>query len=282
MTQIAGRRVLVTGGASGMGRRVAMECSARGAADVTLWDLDAARVDATAEEIRARGGRVRTGICNVADRSQVYESARKLERDGGPIDILVNSAGVVSGKSLFEIPDEQIERTFAVNTLALYWLCKALVPGMVERNLGHIVTIASASGLVGVAKLSDYAASKWAAIGFDESLRVELRKIAPGVRTTVVCPYYVNTGMFTGVKSPYPRLMPILEEADVARRIVEAVERDRRRLFLPRSMYLLPLLRVLPVPLFDALADLLGVNVSMNDFVGRQGAGSPALGHDRH
>jgi all-trans-retinol dehydrogenase (NAD+) len=272
MTQIRGRKVLVTGGASGMGRRIALECALRHARQIVIWDLDAARLSAVAQEVRDRGCEVRTDVVSVADRRQVYETARDVQDRGGPVDVLVNSAGVVSGKPFLEIPDEQIERSFAVNTMALYWVCKAFVPKMVERNSGHVVTLASASALMGVAKLADYAASKWAAMGFDESLRFELAKLAPSVRTTVVCPYYVNTGMFAGARSRFPRLLPILDEEVVVRRIMRAIERGHRRLFLPWSMYLLPMLRVLPVPAFDAVAGFLGVNASMDEFVGRPGA----------
>jgi all-trans-retinol dehydrogenase (NAD+) len=185
------------------------------------------------------------------------------------VDVLVNNAGVVGGRPLLELSDAQIETTFAVNTLALFWTTRAFLPAMIERGSGHLVTIASASALIGVAKLSDYAASKWAAMGFDESLRAELRTLAPGVRTTVVCPYYVDTGMFRGVRSRFPRLLPILREEDVAAAIVRAVQRDRRRLVLPPLVGLLPLLRVLPVGAFDRIATFLGVNASMDAFRGR-------------
>jgi all-trans-retinol dehydrogenase (NAD+) len=131
--------------------------------------------------------------------------------------------------------------------------------------------MASASGYIGVAKLSDYSSSKWAAIGFDESLRVELRTQAPGITTTVVCPYYVKTGMFDGVKSRFPLLMPILEEDYAADKIVAAIANKRRRLVMPWSVALLPLLRLLPVSLLDAVANFLGVNVSMEEFRGRDG-----------
>jgi len=265
---LRGKRVVVTGGASGMGRRIALECGRRGA-DVVLWDLSPERLAAVVGELTSLGATAAGDVCNVADRRSVYEAARKIETQRGPVDVLVQCAGVVSGKPFLELPDEQIERTFAVNTLSLFWGCKAFLPGMVARNRGHIVTLASASGYIGVAKLSDYASSKWAAIGFDESLRVELRKTAPGVGTTVVCPYYVNTGMFTGVKSRFPWLMPILEESDVALRTVEAIERNRRRIIMPWSVAFLPLMRMLPVPIFDALANFLGVNQSMDKFVGR-------------
>jgi all-trans-retinol dehydrogenase (NAD+) len=176
---------------------------------------------------------------------------------------------VVSGRPLLELPDEKIEATFAVNALSLFWTSKAFLPAMLARGRGHLVTIASASALIGVAKLSDYAASKWAAMGFDESLRAELRQTAPALRTTVVCPYYIDTGMFRGVKSRFPRLLPILREDDVADRIVRAVERDQRRLVLPPLVGLLPLMRILPVGAFDWIARFLGVSASMDEFQGR-------------
>jgi all-trans-retinol dehydrogenase (NAD+) len=79
-------------------------------------------------------------------------------------------------------------------------LAKALIPSMIEKNHGHIVSIASLAGLFGVAGLSDYCASKFGAVGFDESLRNELTASGKtGVKTTVVCPYYIKTGMFDGV-----------------------------------------------------------------------------------
>ena len=131
------------------------------------------------------------------------------------------------------------------------------------------MTIASASALIGVARLSDYAASKWAAMGFDESLRAELRKTAPAIRTTVVCPYYIDTGMFRGVKSRFPLLLPILREDDVAARIVRAIQREQRQLMLPPLVRLVPLLRILPVGAFDWVASFLGINASMDAFEGR-------------
>jgi all-trans-retinol dehydrogenase (NAD+) len=186
------------------------------------------------------------------------------------VDVLVNNAGVVSGRLLLENPDERIQATFAVNTLALYWTTKAILPDMIERNRGHVVTIASAAGLVGVVRQTDYAASKHAAVGFDESLRYELRRLGTGVHTTIVCPFYIDTGMFSGVKSRYPRLLPVLKESDVADRVILAIRRRERRVLLPSIVRLLPALRLLPVSLFDRVIDALGVNVSMDEFTGRQ------------
>ena len=180
MSEIAGSHVLITGGASGIGRLMALECAARGAR-VSVWDIHAENLEKVIAELAARGREKPRGfLCDVSRRERVYEVAVETRTAAGPVDVLINNAGLVSGKAILDIPDEKIEATFAVNTLSLFWLAKAFLPGMIERNRGHVVTIASASGLIGVAKLSDYAASKWAAVGFDESLRAELRQSAPG------------------------------------------------------------------------------------------------------
>jgi all-trans-retinol dehydrogenase (NAD+) len=183
------------------------------------------------------------------------------------VDVLVNCAGVVTGKPLLEASEAQIRRTFDVNVLGLYWTTRAFLPGMLARDSGTIVTIASAAGLIGVARQTDYSASKWAAIGFTESLRAELRGTA--VSTLVVAPYYIDTGMFAGVRTRFPLLLPILHEADVAKRVLDAVKAGRKQLVLPPLVRVLPVLRALPVGAFDALADLFGINRSMDHFVGR-------------
>lgn len=197
----------------------------------------------------------------------------------GTVDIVVNNAGVVSGQLLMDLSDERIAATYDVNVLALYWMTRAFLPDMLRRDHGHVVTIASAGGLLGVARQTDYSASKAAAISFDEALRGELRQLAPGVRTTVICPYYVNTGMFDGVKTRFPLLLPILDQDEVADRIVAAVQRNRRRMVMPWFAKLTPLMRVLPVPAFDRLTDFFGINASMAEFRGR--VGSEQVRHER-
>jgi all-trans-retinol dehydrogenase (NAD+) len=266
--QLAGRRVLITGGARGIGRAMGRWFAIAGA-EVVIWDLDAAAAERTAAWLTAGSGRPHHAAgCDVTDRAAVHARARELEADLGPVDVVVNNAGVVSGKELTELTEADVRRTFEVNTLALYWVTQAFLPGMIERGTGHVVTIASAAGWIGVRKQTDYSASKHAAVGFDESLRMELRRRAPGVRTTVVCPFYIDTGMFTGVRTRVPWLLPILDEQQVARKVVLAVQRDRPQLFLPPIVGTLPTLRVLGVRVFDTAAELLGVNVSMEDFVG--------------
>ena len=136
---------------------------------------------------------------------------------------------------------------------------------------GHVVTIASAAGVVGTSRLVDYCASKHAAVGFDESLRLELRRLGTKVTTTVVCPFYISTGMFEGVKTRFRLLLPILTPEYAVDRILDAIRRNRPRLIMPRLVYVTWLGRLLPVRLFDAIMEFLGVNRSMDEFVGRTG-----------
>ena len=272
MTSIAGSTVLITGAASGLGAHLAREAASRGAL-VVGWDRDPDGLAVVIDDLRRvapkSSGASAGYTVDVTDREAVAEAGKRVLAEVGPVDILVNNAGVVSGRLLSDLDEAAIERTFGVNTLGLFWCTKAFLPAMIERQKGHVVTLASAAGLVGVVRQTDYSASKHAAIGFAESLRFELRRYSPAVKTTLVCPFYINTGMFEGAKSRLPWLLPILDEPKVIAKMIGAIERDRRQLLMPPAVGLLPVLRVLPVPVFDRLMDLLGVNSSMDDFVGR-------------
>lgn len=263
--RLSGSRILITGAGSGIGRRMALGAAERGA-DVVIWDLNPAAAEAVAAEVRATGREALSAVVDVTDSSAVTAAAA----EAGPVDVLVNNAGVVTGKRLLETSEAEIRRTFEVNALALYWTTRALLPGMLERGRGRIVTIASAAGLVGVSRQTDYSASKWAAFGFTESLRAELRKDAAPVSTLVVAPYYIDTGMFEGVTTKWPLLLPILQERDVARRVLDAIESGRQQLILPPFARLLPALRVLPPLALDAVTDFFGVNETMDAFTGRR------------
>lgn len=263
---VRGARVLITGAGSGIGRRMALGATHRGASEVILWDLSEARADAVRAEIEAAGGTASVGVVNVADRAAVAEAAKAV----GAINVLINNAGIITGADLLDATDEDIIRTFDVNTLALYWTTRAFLPAMAERDSGVIVNIGSAAGLVGVAKQTDYSASKFAAFGFTESLRNELRARGSNVATLLVAPFYIDTGMFEGVQTKFPRLLPILKEPDVARRILDAIEAGNEQLIMPRLARFMPAARVLPVRAFDRVMDFFGVNSTMDHFTGRR------------
>jgi all-trans-retinol dehydrogenase (NAD+) len=204
---------------------------------------------------------------DVSDRAAVLAAGERT----GPVDIVINNAGVVSGRSLLDSPAASIDRTLDVNLRSLFWVTQAFLGQMIERRTGYVVTVASAAGLVAGSKMADYAASKAGAIAFNEALRNELRDQDAGVGAMVVCPFYIDTGMFAGVKSRYPLLLPILEPRQVAGAVLRGIERGAKQLIMPPLVSTVPLLRLLPVGLFDWVADQLGINESMEEFAGRQG-----------
>jgi all-trans-retinol dehydrogenase (NAD+) len=267
MTTINKQRILITGAASGIGRLLAMRLADAGAR-LVLWDIDQAGLDKAQAELATAGHTADVFICDLSNRQEIAEKAAQTVAEDGPIDILINNAGIVSGKSLLDLSDQEIERTFDVNTLALFWTVRAFLPSMQQQDRGHIVTIASAASLAGAPRLTDYSSSKFAAFGFDDSLRLELRQQDSKVVTTIVCPFYINTGMFDGVKTRFSWLLPILEPEYVVRRIITAIEKDRRRLIMPRFMYTGWPSRLLPVAWYDWMMDFFGVTRSMDDFKG--------------
>ena len=262
---LSGSRVLITGGASGLGRQMAVQSAAKGA-HVVIWDMNLVNAKKVVAEIQKAGGSAEAHQVDITDRLAVNKLALKV----GAVDVLFNNAGVVSGDWFLDLNPESIERTYRVNVLSLYWMTQAFLPAMVQSGRGCVVTISSASGMLGVAKLTDYAASKFAAFGFMESLRSELRMKRSSVNTLTVCPHYIGTGMFDGVQTKFPWLLPILDEAKVAAKILRSVEKGKAMLVLPKFVHVIPVVRVLPIRAFDRITDFFGVNRTMDNFRGRK------------
>jgi all-trans-retinol dehydrogenase (NAD+) len=262
-----GKNVLITGAGAGLGRLMAERIAAQ-AGRVVLWDINEAALASAQRDLHNAGGACATYRCDVSSPDDVKQVAERVLAEHGPVDILINNAGVVSGKLLLELTEHDIQRTFGVNSLALFWTTRAFLPAMLERGSGHVVTIASAAGLVATVRQTDYAASKHAAVGFDEALRCELHHLGQTqILTTLVCPYYVATGMFDGAKASSP-FLPVAEPERVAEQIVDGISRGRRRMFLPPFVAGSYLGRVLSTSLFDASMRVLGVSKSMDEFRG--------------
>ena len=262
---LTGARILITGGGSGLGRQMGIQAARKGA-HIIIWDRDRDAAERVRDEIIAARGSAESHVVDITEVPVVNRTAER----SGRVDVLINNAGIVTGKHLLGATEEGIRRTFEVNTLAHYWVTRAVLPGMIERGDGAIVTVASAAGLVGVAQQTDYSASKFAAVGFTESLRAELRSLGHRIDTLIVAPFFINTGMFDGVRSRFPLILPILQEEKVASQILRAIEKRKLTLVLPPFARIIPLVRLLPVRAYDWLADVLGINSTMDNFVGRQ------------
>lgn len=265
---IEGQVALVTGGGSGIGRLLCLRLAARGARVVT-WDVNKGGNEETARQVQAAGGQCHTYTVDLCDRHAVYAAGAKVKQEVGKVDILINNAGIVTGKDFMEAPDELIQKTFDVNIMSHFWTTKTFLGDMIASNKGHVVTIASIAGLAGVNKLADYCASKFAAVGFDESLRIELKVGGyTGVKTTCICPYYISTGMFDGVQS---KLIPILKPEYVADQIMDAMLLNYHDLVIPGFCRYLVLLKFFaPQWLLLYFGNKLGITTSMDEFVGRK------------
>jgi len=267
---LRGQVALVTGAGNGIGRLLSLRLASSGC-KMVLWDINEQGNLETARKVRALGSEVTAFTVDLSDRDAVHATADKVLAEFDQVDILVNNAGIVTGKSFLNAPDSLVTKTMDVNVNSHFWTVKNFLPGMLERNHGHIVTVASAAGLFGGPILVDYCASKFAAVGFTESLRSELSTSGKtGVRTTLVCPYVINTGMFQGAKTRFPKLLDLLEPENVAQKIFEAILTNQDLLLLPRALYLFYYLRgVLPVFVRSKIEVFMGVNQAMDDFTGR-------------
>lgn len=267
---VSGEIVLLTGAGSGIGRLMALEF-ARLDARLVLWDINEDGNKETARMIKENlGARAYTYTCDCSDREEVYRVANQVKREVGDVTILINNAGIVTGKKFMDSPDSLIEKSLEVNSLAHFWTYKAFLPAMIAGNHGHLVSIASSAGLIGVNGLADYCASKFAAIGFAESMGLELLATGcDGVKTTIVCPFFINTGMFDGANTKWPRLMPILDPEYACRKIVDAVRREQVYLYMPRSIYtIIALKNLLPTKVGVLLGEYLGAFNFMAKFKG--------------
>jgi len=266
---VKNEHIFITGGGSGIGRQMALRFSRLGA-KISVCDLNLENAQKVEKEITQQGGQALAIFCNVAVLKDVKEAAEKALEKFGDVTILINNAGIVTGKKLLDSNEKLIETTIAVNTTSHSYTVREFLPSMLKKNHGHIVTIASVAGLVGVNGLADYCASKFGAVGFDESLRMELGQLKTKVRTTCICPYYINTGMFDGVQTKIPLLFPILSEKYASNRIVNAILQNEQVMVMPWSCNLTQFLRgFAPVSVFDFLCNLLGANSSMDKFKGR-------------
>ena len=261
--------VLITGGASGIGKIMGRMALEKGAANLIIWDINIAGIEAAVEEL-GRFGKVHGYRVDVSDNQMVTETYKKVVEDCGEVDILINNAGIItSNKTFDQMTEQEIVRTIQINTIAPMFVARAILPGMIRRNRGHICNIASAGGMLSNPKMSVYAASKWGAIGWSDSVRIELQESKSKVRITTAAPYYINTGMFDGIKS---RIIPILPPNYAAKRILGAIERNVNFKGIPFGFHFIRFWQfILPTCVFDFFfGKVIGIYHVMDSFTGRK------------
>lgn len=249
---LAGASAAVTGGGQGIGRAIAIAL-ARAGARVAVGDIDAAAARAVAEGI---GDRAFAADLDVADRERFTAFVQSAERRHGPLDVMVNNAGVDWVGPFDQEPDDVSRRELDINLYGTVLGSKLALASMLPRRTGHLVNIASGVGRVPLPGSATYAASKHGIVGLTESLRMEYRR--RGVLFTVVQPAQVKTAMIDG--QARPRLLPLVTPEDVAAAVLDALRHRRFEVWVPRSQAVsAKLAAVLPRSARETLMRALGV-----------------------
>jgi NAD(P)-dependent dehydrogenase (short-subunit alcohol dehydrogenase family) len=236
---LIGKVVVITGGARGIGYATAAALTATGAR-VAIGDLDEELARRAAKEL---GGDTVGLRLDVTDHHGFTEFLDEVERDLGPIDVLVNNAGIMPLALLDEESDETTARQVAVNLAAVIHGTREAIQRMKPRRSGHIVNIASVAGKVGTAGGATYSATKHGVVGLCEAVHFELR--GTGVDISCVMPTIVRTELAAGLEQT--RLSSQIDTADVAAAIVNVLRSPRLEVWVPRHLGVLSkVVRVLP------------------------------------
>ena len=222
---LSGRVVAITGAGRGIGAATARALARKGAL-VAIGDLDADTAAATAASIG--GGAIALGV-DVTDRPAFAAFLDEVEQRLGPIDVLVNNAGIMPVTRIEDESDESVTRQLALNVHAVIFGTQEAIRRMRPRASGHIVNIASTAGKAGLPGIATYCATKHAVVGFSEAVRLELR--GSGVEVTCVMPAFVATELTSGIEDA--RGVKRATPEDVADAIVAALERPRFDVFVP-------------------------------------------------
>jgi len=232
MKDIAGKVVLITGSASGIGYALATNF-VRDRAKVVVVDINEDALRKAISQLTNMGGEVYPYICDVADRSQVHELATRVHEKVGPVSILVNNAGVAYRGKFADVSDEKHASTMNVNIMGYMWMTREFLPDMLAKKRGNLVYLAATGGLAGVPWLTSYCASKHAAVGFAEALRRELMldNSLKNIHITTVCPSSAPTGTSEGAAPP--QVMRRVESEKIARQIYGAIKGNQAMLIVP-------------------------------------------------
>jgi NADP-dependent 3-hydroxy acid dehydrogenase YdfG len=224
---VGGKVVAITGGARGIGKSTATALVRRGAR-VAIGDLDLQLAEKTATEL---GGNVVAFELDVTDRASFAAFLDAAEKELGPVDVLVNNAGIMPVGPFEKETDETAKLMVDINLHGVIYGCKLALERMIPRGSGHIVNIASQAGKAGIPGGATYSATKHAVVGLSEAIRLENRD--KGIEVSCVMPAVVNTELGSGLTDT--RGVKKLEPEEVADAICEAIETNRFDVWVPRS-----------------------------------------------
>jgi NAD(P)-dependent dehydrogenase (short-subunit alcohol dehydrogenase family) len=254
---LAGKVVAITGGARGIGKATATALVRKGCR-VAIGDLDLGLAERTAAELG--GGTVALPL-DVTERSSFAAFLDEAERQLGPLDVVINNAGIMPVTPFAEESDDSIRRQLDINVYGVIVGTQLAIERMRRRGAGHIVNLASQAGKGGAPGIATYSGTKHAVVGISEAVRAELR--GTGIEVACVMPTVVNTELTAGVGQ---RLIKPVEAEDVANEIVDALEVPRFDVWVPRvNGALFKVVALLPRGAREALGRFLGVDKLMTE-----------------
>ncbi|KAH8298208.1 hypothetical protein KR018_011007, partial [Drosophila ironensis] len=235
---VSGEVVLITGTGHGIGRELALHYTSLGSTVICV-DIDEKNNLQTVKEAKGlNGGNVYSYSCDVSKRDEVMALANRVKDEIGPISVLVNNVGIMPTHPILQQSAEEIQRVFDVNVFSQFWTLQAFLPHMQEKNRGHIISMSSIAGLVGISNLVPYCATKFAVRGLMESLHAELREgpYKDLIKTTTIFPYMTNTGLCKHPKVRFPSILGLLDPKQVASQIVRAHRLNMMEVTIPSCL----------------------------------------------
>jgi len=225
MTDLKNKNALITGAGKGIGKAIAIALAKEGV-NVILLARTQADVDQLAVETTALGVKSLALSADVADINSVNQAVEKALAEFKTIDILINNAGIGSFGKFMELEPADWERIIQVNLMGTYYVTRAVIPNMIERQTGDIINISSTAGLNGNAVTSAYSASKFAVMGLTDSLMQEMRK--HNIRVTALTPSTVATDLAIDLKLTDGNPEKVMQSEDVAELIIAQLKLNRR------------------------------------------------------
>jgi 3-oxoacyl-[acyl-carrier protein] reductase len=225
MEALTGKVALVTGAGKGIGRAVALALAQEGV-HVGLLARNAAQLHAVATELQAFGVKTAVVAADVADLAAVDAAVAQVTQELGPLDILINNAGIGTFAKFLDMAPADWEQIIKVNLLGVYYVTRAALPGMIARQTGDIINISSSSGLRAAAGSSAYSASKFGLMGLTEALMQEVRK--HNIRVSALTPSTVATELAIGNQLTDGNPAKVMQPEDIAEIIVAQLKLNRR------------------------------------------------------
>ncbi|XP_055371817.1 short-chain dehydrogenase/reductase family 16C member 6 [Condylostylus longicornis] len=231
--------VLITGTGHGIGRELALQYAELGSKVICI-DINEKSNKETVDKVNSiRKGSAYFYICDVTNRDAVLQLADKIKNEVGYVTILINNAGIMPSHPINQHTEKEIRKVFEINILSHFWTVEAFFPHFIQAGRGHLVSMSSLAGLVGLSNLVPYCATKFAVRGMMEALSEEIREgpLKGKINFTTICPYMTNTGLCKKPKVKFPSILGLLDPKEVASAVIYSQRANKVEVTIPSGLH---------------------------------------------